>query len=73
MKIAPGIRGIRKTLAENAGNCRVWVMREEVGPDGIEADQVGFTDATINTIRTTYKNFTLVNVTGNGLFFKKEI
>lgn len=73
MKIAPGIKGIRKTLAENAGNWHIWVMREEVGSDGIDADLIGFTDATINTIRTTYKNYTLVNVTGNGLFFKKEI
>ncbi len=73
MKIAKGIKGIRKTLAENAGNWHVWVMREEIGSDGIDADNIGFTDATINTIRQTMSEYTLVDVTGNGLFFKKEI
>lgn len=58
-KIATGIEGIRKILADNLNGWHVWI-------DGVQVD---YFDMTLDDIRTMFSYATLIHVTGNGLSF----
>ncbi len=61
MKVAKGIKGIRKFLAENRKGWHVT----------IDDEYIDYFDETVLQIRQNYHGYTLVGFYGNVLIFKK--
>lgn len=65
-KIAKGIDGIRKILAENKEGWQVFLYNEEIG----DYRNVAYVNMTVDELRTNYSDLTLTFFQGNGIYFQ---
>ncbi len=69
MKIAKGIKGIRKLINENRSGWHLFFRENE----NSEWQLGEYYSETVLQIRTNYHGWTLTDYSGNGLYFTKEM